>query len=504
MQETSAALIEQLVYFDNFMLGQETPNLDMDGQLSLDLAAFADDSFVFADEDKPDPQNMNDMDDNDRNDLNQGPSSRRPMEDREIHENNDLQGTEAFKEGNIQPESTDAFSLGIEDSQRQSTLSLSEPWFAEKPAESTRANNAEGNQLHSILNDKIEATKRHKFHNHVGHSALANHSASDPFSVNSLDRRNLHTAFVQAQIFDDAQAANVNGNETLDTYRSRNHIVDPNLNNNENHIPPRNGIGNGHNQTQDAHVRSEQNLTSEQAGIPDLSHMPKYPVPPGAKSSLKKAGLSQNQIDLLSALIAQHQTSLKTETGLTQIGEPTSSLHTPLGVVPTLVSSASFHSSHHTDHVKESDRYPLNGVAHVTQALSLMTSPMSTYGSEHSTESTMSMVDSPRRESSSANPSDANGSGLDLTKRKRNTAASARFRVKKKMKEKEMEIKILQLGDMIQKFEIRIDELEMENRFLKNLVIEKGNRASDEELRLLKDKAKYIDVSDRSDADDKA
>lgn len=54
MPETSAALIDQLVYIDNFInsAAEETPNLDMDGQLLLDLAAFADDLFVFPDEEK--------------------------------------------------------------------------------------------------------------------------------------------------------------------------------------------------------------------------------------------------------------------------------------------------------------------------------------------------------------------------------------------------------------------------------------------------------------------
>ena len=55
-EPTSAALLEQLVYIDNYINGNAstatdsstaTPNLDMDGQLSLDLAAFADDLFIF-------------------------------------------------------------------------------------------------------------------------------------------------------------------------------------------------------------------------------------------------------------------------------------------------------------------------------------------------------------------------------------------------------------------------------------------------------------------------
>lgn len=75
-------------------------------------------------------------------------------------------------------------------------------------------------------------------------------------------------------------------------------------------------------------------------------------------------------------------------------------------------------------------------------------------------------------------------------KRKRNTAASARFRIKKKLKEKEMEHKILHLDELIKRFEKKVGELEMENRLLKNLIIEKGNRNSEKELLLLKQKVK--------------
>ena len=50
----SSALLEQLVYVDNYMNGRTendlSPDMDMDRQLSLELAAFVDNSFVFPDE----------------------------------------------------------------------------------------------------------------------------------------------------------------------------------------------------------------------------------------------------------------------------------------------------------------------------------------------------------------------------------------------------------------------------------------------------------------------
>ncbi|ODV95988.1 hypothetical protein PACTADRAFT_30590, partial [Pachysolen tannophilus NRRL Y-2460] len=56
-------------------------------------------------------------------------------------------------------------------------------------------------------------------------------------------------------------------------------------------------------------------------------------------------------------------------------------------------------------------------------------------------------------------------------KRRRNTAASARFRIKKKLKEQEMERKIKDLNESSHKLQMRIQQLEMENRLLRNLVV---------------------------------
>lgn len=78
----------------------------------------------------------------------------------------------------------------------------------------------------------------------------------------------------------------------------------------------------------------------------------------------------------------------------------------------------------------------------------------------------------------------------ELDKKRRNTAASARFRIKKKMKEQQMENKISSLQDMISSLENKLSHLEMENKLLRNLIIEKGSQKSDDELKLLKEKAK--------------
>lgn len=64
--------------------------------------------------------------------------------------------------------------------------------------------------------------------------------------------------------------------------------------------------------------------------------------------------------------------------------------------------------------------------------------------------------------------------GEDDEKRRRNTAASARFRVKKKQREQEMEKNQRLMQKQITEQAERIKQLEMENSWLKSLVVEKN------------------------------
>lgn len=94
--------------------------------------------------------------------------------------------------------------------------------------------------------------------------------------------------------------------------------------------------------------------------------------------------------------------------------------------------------------------------------------------------------------STTANPStstdSANAANPDEDKRRRNTAASARFRVKKKLREQEMERTTKELQDKVSTMETRIMQLEMENRWLKSLVVEKNEVRNTTELHDLKKK----------------
>lgn len=74
------------------------------------------------------------------------------------------------------------------------------------------------------------------------------------------------------------------------------------------------------------------------------------------------------------------------------------------------------------------------------------------------------------------NYEDASRLAAEEDKRRRNTAASARFRVKKKQREQALEKSAKEMSDKVAALESRINQLETENKWLKNLVMEKNNK----------------------------
>lgn len=78
------------------------------------------------------------------------------------------------------------------------------------------------------------------------------------------------------------------------------------------------------------------------------------------------------------------------------------------------------------------------------------------------------------------------GLSIEELKRKKNTAALARFRVKKKMKEKQMEERARELQDKLSLLEKKVKTLEMENKCLKQLILEKNEKRNLDLLELIK------------------
>jgi hypothetical protein len=63
-------------------------------------------------------------------------------------------------------------------------------------------------------------------------------------------------------------------------------------------------------------------------------------------------------------------------------------------------------------------------------------------------------------------------------KRRRNTAASARFRIKKKQRDQAVEKAAKDMADKVSELEKKIAQLELENRWLRNLFVEKNTANS--------------------------
>lgn len=84
-------------------------------------------------------------------------------------------------------------------------------------------------------------------------------------------------------------------------------------------------------------------------------------------------------------------------------------------------------------------------------------------------------------------------------KRRRNTAASARFRVKKKQREQALEKSAKDMSDKVQSLESRVSQLETENKWLKNLLVEK-NEGNEDITALWKEFTKQAGKRGKTDA----
>ncbi|KAI0156572.1 hypothetical protein GGR57DRAFT_463858 [Xylariaceae sp. FL1272] len=85
--------------------------------------------------------------------------------------------------------------------------------------------------------------------------------------------------------------------------------------------------------------------------------------------------------------------------------------------------------------------------------------------------------------------------GAEEDKRRRNTAASARFRVKKKAREQALEKREKELSDKVGALESRVQSLETENKWLRELVMEK-NGGSESIVSML-DKQKSAEAKEK-------
>lgn len=74
---------------------------------------------------------------------------------------------------------------------------------------------------------------------------------------------------------------------------------------------------------------------------------------------------------------------------------------------------------------------------------------------------------------------DSSRQAAEEDKRRRNTAASARFRIKKKQREQALEKSAKEMTDKVTSLESKVSQLETENKWLKNLLVDKNGGNED-------------------------
>lgn len=87
---------------------------------------------------------------------------------------------------------------------------------------------------------------------------------------------------------------------------------------------------------------------------------------------------------------------------------------------------------------------------------------------------------------SSRSPYSDSGPVVTEDKRKRNTEASARFRIKKKQKEQDMERRSKDLRERVGSLEKKLKTLEMENKCLKQLILQQNEQKNTDLLENIK------------------
>lgn len=144
-------------------------------------------------------------------------------------------------------------------------------------------------------------------------------------------------------------------------------------------------------------------------------------------------------------------------------------------------------TSFEPDNAKDGQKYQFNDFqtfpTNVTSPSSLMPSPL-VHGNFQPQPFAQSPVAGDKRKasvalaSSSADLEEQSRMAAEEDKRRRNTAASARFRIKKKQREQALEKQTREMSDKLASYEAKVQQLEMENKWLKSLITEKTPTAN--------------------------
>lgn len=489
---TPSILLEQLAYVDNFMpdLDNELTSfgslldgeaqsgaLGMDERLAAELSAFADDTFIFPDENKPQ--------DPDRNDALGG------------GDQVDVANAPAYpRASSAQPHQRNSHFLT---QRRNNFLASQYDYSRQRFSSKNRRRSADQSPVddHGGFTN-VDITE--------GQPALFGQTGQ-PYITSPLSNLVATASNPQSQqpySISNTPSSNPN------TITESSSVVTPFMSNVLPHAPA------------PEHPPQQRQQSVGQIHMPDYSSiptstlialLPKIGVPPGAYRSLLNVGFEPDQIDAIAAIIAYYQTRKLNTTETTQRatalpeGNPASFLlqalqsdNTSRSTVPALstnlredsgpsqgshdmgnanfagdASASFFHSLLDMNNAKQEPSPGADSGGQSGSSSSQSEKPSTpeterfSTGLEHSSHP-------PTTDSKDAIPRQALPSDEKASKEQQKP------HLKRKLKEQELEKSIQELSELAMSLQQRIHTLEMENRLLKNLVMERGELKGIEEV----------------------
>lgn len=117
------------------------------------------------------------------------------------------------------------------------------------------------------------------------------------------------------------------------------------------------------------------------------------------------------------------------------------------------------------------------------QSTSMMQSPTNTYAPSSSSSQSPPPTTLSSSDAHILSIQEAARLAAEEDKRRRNTAASARFRIKKKQRDQAIEKAAKEMESKVSDLERKISQLELENRWLRNLLVEKNSAVAEAGVR---------------------
>ncbi|SCV03741.1 LAME_0H12860g1_1 [Lachancea meyersii CBS 8951] len=507
---TPNILLEQLAYVDNFMpdfesdmasLGgpahdADVPNLGLglDERLAAELSAFADETFIFPDEDKP-----VDRGDNDGENYNDDSAD---QFDQPLHDQDRIPGAS----------SSASASASSHNLQSLTNASESHPGVdaSDLLTFQNRSSRFLSQRRNNFLASQHDTRLRFSSKNHQRDTTR---SPSDD-----------HGSFTNVDITEGSSQPIGQPNFTYVNSPLNNLVTDSNPQTIE-------MLSNGSNtpyssqlHRQSSQLQPEPRRDAPLSQVPSHIHMPDYSsiptrtlltllpkarVPTGARNALSAAGLQAEEIDSIAAIMAYHQLHnkpdssgdlslsnvrelLSSETGanfllpfLTNDNKPARQNEPSQAVNTRLEKSQSSLNQNNreiaADHLFRSF-FNADGEKPHTDTLGgeVNRRPFSSHTQRPSSGSLPTekepMTLGQERRNSRQLSSDRSDSGSGLIDKR------AKSHPKRKLKEQEMEGSIQELSELALSLQQRIQTLEMENRLLKNLVTERGELKGVEEV----------------------